>query len=167
MNVKRGGAQRILRDTLHNRKEQKMYFISGGQKIPKGMKMVLEEQGVSTVGRNGTWMKETLSQHVDFKFEKSEIEKHLIRKGHISTFLPKFQPELNPIKRVWAQAKRYTRAHCIYSVQSLRHNIPAAFDSISYDNISNHFRKQVTHFMFCYLERLVPGKDLDQKTKKI
>ena len=69
MNVKPGGAQRILRDTVYSGKEQKMYFIRGGQKVAKGMKMVLEEHGVSTGGKNATWMKETLSQHADFKFE--------------------------------------------------------------------------------------------------
>ncbi len=36
------------------------------------MKRVLEERGISTEGKNGDWMRETLSQHVDFRFEKSE-----------------------------------------------------------------------------------------------
>ena len=165
MNVKPGGAQKILRDTVYNGKEQKMYFISGGQKIAKGMKRVLEERGISTEGKTASWMREVLSQHADFKFEKSEIEKFLISQGHIPTFLPKFHPELNPIERVWAQLKRYTRAHCNYSIHSLRHNIPAAFDSVTQENIINHFRR-VRHFMFCYLEGLVPGKDLDQRLKK-
>ena len=112
------------------------------------------------------WMKVTLSQHVDFKFEKSEIEKYLLKNGHIPTFLPKFHPELNPIERVSAQLKRYTRAHCNYSIQSLRQNIPTAFDNVTHDNIiTNHFRK-VKHFMFGYLEGLVPGKDLDERLKK-
>ena len=100
MNVKPGGAQKILRDTTYNGKAQRMYYISGGQKVAKGMKRVLEERGISTEGKNANWMRETLSQHADFKFEKSEIEKHLIKKGQIPTFLPKFHPELHPIKRV-------------------------------------------------------------------
>ena len=162
MNVKPGGAQKQLRDTSYNGKNHTMYTIVGGQKVAKGMKRVLEERGISCEGKNKAWMKLTLSQHVDFKFEKSEIEKHLIRNGQ---FLPKFHPELNPIERVWAQSKRYTRAHCNYSIQSLRRNIPSAFDTITQENIENHFRK-VRHFMFGYLEELIPGKELDEKLKK-
>ncbi len=165
MNVNPGGAQRIMRDTSFGGKEQKMYFMQNGLKIAKGMKMVLEERGVSTEGKNKEWMKSTLSQHIDFRYERCEIEKILLREGHIPTFLPKFHPELNPIERVWAQMKRYTRAHCKYSIQSLRVNIPQAIESITKDNIANHFRK-VKHFMYCYLEGLAPGRDLDQKLKK-
>ena len=77
-----------------------MYTIVNGQKVAKGLKRVLEER------RNKEWMQSVLSQHIDFKFEKCEIE----NKGHIP---PKFHPELNPIERVWAQMKRYTRAHSI------------------------------------------------------
>ena len=92
-----------------------------------------------------------------------KLEKYvLIRKGHISTY---YHPQLNPMERVWAQAKRYTQTHCNYSIHSLRRNIPAAFDSITDNNISNHFRK-VIHFIFRYLEGLVPGKDLYQRLKK-
>ncbi len=87
--------------------------------------------------------------------------------GHIPTFLPKFHPELNPIVNewVWAQLKRYTRSHCNYSIRSLRFNIQATIDSISLENVQNHFRK-VKHFMFCYLEGLVPETDLDERLKK-
>ena len=63
---------------------------------------------------------------------------------------------------MWAQMKKYTRAHCNYSIGSLRRNIPAAFDSISNENINNEMK----HFMFCYLEGLIPGKELDQRLKK-
>lgn len=37
MNVKPGGGQEILRDAIYNGKAQKMYFISGGEKVAKGM----------------------------------------------------------------------------------------------------------------------------------
>ena len=89
------------------------------------------------------------------------IERFLVGKAHIPIFLPKFHPELNPIERVWAQLKRYTKAHCKYSIQSLRKNIPAAYDSVTLENIQNHFR-EVKHFMFGYLEGLTPGKELDE-----
>ena len=51
MNVKPGGAKKILRDTTYNGKAQRMYYISGGQKVAKGMKRVLEERGISTEER--------------------------------------------------------------------------------------------------------------------
>ena len=69
---------------------------------------------------------------------------------------------VNPIERVWAQLKRFTEAHCKYSLPSLRKNIPLAYDSVT---ICNHFRK-VRHYMFGYLEGRTPGKDFDQALMK-
>ena len=58
MNVKPGGKQRIMRDTTWNGKVWKMYYTdSDGKKVAKGMKMVLEERGVSTTGKGGDWMR--------------------------------------------------------------------------------------------------------------
>lgn len=73
--------------------------------------------------------------------------------------------KLNPIERVWAQLKRYTKAHCKYSLPSLRKNIPLAYDTVTLENIQNHFRK-IRHYMFCYLEGLSAGKELDNALKK-
>jgi len=50
-------------------------------------------------------MREVLGSHADFKCEKSQIEWFLVEEGHITYMLPKFHCELNPIERVWAQAK--------------------------------------------------------------
>ena len=47
-----------------------MYTIVRGEKIPKGMKMMLEEHVVSTAGKNGEWMRKELASHPDFKNEK-------------------------------------------------------------------------------------------------
>ena len=147
-NVKPGGKQWIMRDITWDGRIWKMYFMdSGGRKIAKGMKMVLEERGVSTEGKGGDWMRKQLAEFGDFMNKKSMIERMLIEKGHIPCFLPKFHPELNPIERIWAQLKRFTQAHCKYSLPSLRKNIPLAYDSITVDNIQNHFRK-VRHYMF-------------------
>ena len=110
-------------------------------------------------------MRETLAKNSDFRDVKSIIEHMLMNRAHIPCFLPKFHPELNPIERVWAHLKRYTRAHCKYSLPSLRKNIPLAYDSVTVENIRNHFRK-VRHYMFCYLEGLTPGKELDQALQK-
>ena len=61
--------------------------------------------------------------------------------------------------------KRFTRAHCKYSLPSLRKNIPLAYDSFTVDNIQNHFRK-VRHYRFGYLEGHKAGKELDQALAK-
>ena len=124
--------------------------------------MVLEERGISTVGKGADWMRETLAKHTDFRDERSMIKRMLLERAHIPCFLPKFHPELN---RVWAQLKRFTKGHCKYSLPSLRKNIPLAYDSVSVENIRNHFRK-VRHYMFCYLEGFTPGKELDEMLKK-
>ena len=80
-------------------------------------------------------MREVLAKHPDFRDEKNMIQTMMIKEGHIPIFLPKFHLELNPIERVWAQFKRYTKAHCKYSLPSLRKNIPLAYGSVSLENI--------------------------------
>ena len=99
--------------------------------------MVLKERGISTAGKTAKWMRETLAKHSDFRDEKSMIEHILIDSAYIPCFLPKFHPELNPIERVWAQLKRYTRAHCKYSLPSLQKNIPLVYNSVTVQNICN------------------------------
>lgn len=92
-----GGAQRKMRDTVWQGQVQKMTFNLG---IAKGMRKVLEERGVNTVGMVADQMRNILAEHDDFKNEKSLLEHFLIDRGHIPVFLPKFHPELNPIERV-------------------------------------------------------------------
>ena len=79
--------------------------------------------------------------------------------------LPKYHCELNPIERAWAQAKRYTKAYCKYSIISLRNNIVPALDTVTMDNFCNHFRK-VRHYMFAYLEGVPGGSDLEKLVKE-
>ena len=102
------------------------------------MRVVLEERGINTRTLVGDQMREILAQHDDFKNEKSRVEHFLDAKGRTVLFLPKFHPELNPIERVWAQSKCYTKAYCKYNLPSLRKNIlrkniPLALDSVSID----------------------------------
>ena len=147
-NVKPGGKQRIMQDTVWNAKVWNIYYTErDGKKVAKGLKMVLEERGVSTVEKTAAWMQQTLAEHFDFKDKKSMIEHTLIDKGHIPCFLTKFHPELHPIGRVWAQLKRLTKAHCKYSLTILSKNIPLAYDSVTIENVRNHFCK-VRHYMF-------------------
>jgi hypothetical protein len=62
------------------------YTERDGRKVAKGLKMVLEERGVTTVGKTAERMRKTLAQHSDFRDEKSMVERMLIEKGHIPSF---------------------------------------------------------------------------------
>ena len=63
----------------------------------KDMRMVLNERGVDTTGIVADKMRETLAAMDDFKNKKSLIDHLLIRKGHISVFLPKLHLELKGV----------------------------------------------------------------------
>ena len=116
MNVSPGGKQRIMRDTIWNGKRWRMYTTArDGTKVAKGMKMVLEECGVSTAGRKADWMRETLDKYSDFRDEKCMIEHIVIGKGHVPCFLPKFHPELNPIESVGSVKALYQSTLQIFS----------------------------------------------------
>jgi len=111
--------------------------------LPKGLRNVLEERQVDTTGMSAD---QILRQHQDFKEEKCRIERLLDDHKHIAYFLPKYHCELNPIERVWAQAKCYSKAYCKYSTVSLRNNVVPALESVSLDSIQKHFNK-VRHYM--------------------
>ena len=162
MNVKPGGAQRVMRDGWWGRKPQKMNYALG---VPKGLRVVLEERGVNTRGMKADQMRDILGSHPDFKYEKSLVERFLMEgKGHIVYMLPKFHCELNPIERVLAQSKRYSKAYCKYSIVSLRNTIIPALESVPLESIQKHFNK-VRHYMFAYLEGLPGGSDLEKLVK--
>ena len=57
MNVRPGGKQPIMKDTVFNGEVQKMVTDAG---LPKGMKLILQERGVETKGMNAAKMRETL-----------------------------------------------------------------------------------------------------------
>ena len=128
------------------------------------MKMVLEERGVSTVGKTAEWMRKTLGEHSDFRDEKSMMELMHIEKGHIPCFLPKFHAELNPIERVWAQLKRFTKAHCKYSLLHCAKIFLSRTTLLVWKTFKITFVRCDT--MFCYLEGFMPGKELDQTLVK-
>ncbi len=163
MNVNPGGKQRVMRDGWWAGKAQKRNYSLG---VPKGMRVVLEERGIDTRNMNADKMREVLSSHSDFKSEKSSVERFLgEEKGHIVYMLPKFHCELNPIERVWAQAKRYTKAYCKYSIVSLRKTVIPALESVLHDSVKKHFMK-VRHYMFAYLEGLPGGTELEKLVKQ-
>ncbi len=66
MNVRDGGKQPFLRDTVWDGKVQQLITAAG---VQKGMKTVLEERGINTRGMNAVMMREQLQQ-----FQASYIE---------------------------------------------------------------------------------------------
>lgn len=162
MNVKPGGKQRVMRDGWWAGKPHPMNFRNG---VPKGLRVVLEERGINTSSLNGEEMREILASHPDFKYEKSRIERFLSDRGHIVYLLPKYHCELNPIERVWAQAKRYARGHCKYSLPSLRNTVVPALESVPLESMKKHFMK-VRHYMYAYLEDIPAGSEIEKAVKK-
>ena len=75
------------------------------------------------------------------KKEKTMLESFLTDKGHLVLFLPKFHCELNPIERVWGEAKRYNRKYTNIALQQLRNILPDAIDSVSATTIRKYVRK--------------------------
>jgi len=162
MNLKPGGKQPRMHDTIWNGKVQKMVFPDG---TPKGLKAVLIERGINVTKMKLEDMRTLIATHADFRDEQPEIAVFLRRNGFGCIFLPKFHCELNPIEKCWSQAKRYTRAHANYMIQRLRATVPQGLDSVSLENIRNYFRK-ARHYMFAYLEGYNGGNELEQQVKR-
>ena len=163
MNAKPGGKQAKLRDTVWDGEVQRMVFNIG---VPKGLIQVLKERGRYRNGMKLDEMRAEISGHPDFKNEKTKIEHFLNERGYGCVFLPKFHCELNPIERCWGQAKRYTRAHCNYTIGGLRRNVPQGLDHVTVDNIRNYFRKS-KHYTFGYLQGVAGGPELEKLVKKM
>ena len=66
---------------------------------------------------------------------------------------------------MWAQAKRYSKAYCNYSIVSLRKNVVPALESVPLESIQKHFMK-VRHYMFAYLEGIAGGVQLEDTVKQ-
>ena len=92
------------------------------------------------------------------------IEHLLEREGLKGIFLPKFHCELNPIERVWGQAKKYSRAHTNFTFIRLRTIIDPSLDSVSVDLIQKYFRR-MREYERAYLEEKQVGKELEQAVK--
>lgn len=161
MNVRPGGRQPIMRDTIWAGRPQRLVDENG---VPKGMRQVLEERGINTERMKAEDLRTVLANHEDFRTEKTVIENFLIESGHKVLFLPKFHCELNPIERVWGQAKVFTRKYSNSTVQRLRSIIRPALDSVSPDLIRKYFRK-AQDYEQAYLEGHEAGKELEQAIK--
>ena len=161
MNVHPGGAQPKMRDTIWAGKLQRMTLADG---TPKGMKLVLKERGINSATPKGDDMRTILSFHHDFRNEKTLVEQFILDEGHQVVFLPKFHCELNPIERVWGQAKCHCRQYSNYTLARLRNIIHPALDSVSTDLILKYFRK-IGDYEMAYIEGKKAGKEVENAVK--
>ena len=109
--------------------------------VPKGTKRVLEKRGINTATLRGDHMRKLPANHNDKKRKNNLLESFLTDKGHLALFLPKFHCELNPIERVWGEAKRYNRKYTNITLQQLRNMLPDALDSVSATTIRKYVKK--------------------------
>ena len=123
------------------------------------MKQVLKERGWQTECWWNAW--DSLKSRQLRTWETQYLES----KGHTALLLPKFHPEINPIERVWAMSKQYTKAYCKYTLPSLRKTIPLALNSLKVENIQN-FHRKCWHYLYAYLEEHVAGGALEAQVKK-
>ena len=87
MNVRPGGDQPRIRDTIYQGKLQKMVFDDG---TPKGVRVVLEERGIDTSRMLKQDTIAELGSHQDFASELSTVEHaHYSRKGSPLSFFSK------------------------------------------------------------------------------
>ena len=95
---------------------------------------------------------------VPFKFGIS-----ILKKPYMQSFM--LSAESEHLDHFLLHIRSTTKAHCKYSIGSLRKNIPLAIESITTENIKNHIRK-VKQYMFAYLQGIKVGKELDETIKK-
>ena len=163
MNVNPGDVQPLMRDTVWAGRVQRMVYNVGN--VAKGMRKVLEERGINTTTLRADDMRKILSNHDDFRNEKTILERFLINRGHKVIMIPKFHCELNPIERVWGQAKRYSRAYTNFTLPGLRRILPQALDSVSVTSIRKYFRK-ARDYEKAYREGHAAGKEVENAVKR-
>lgn len=161
MNVRPGGMQPAMHDTMWSGRVQKMVNDNG---VPKGMKQILEERGINTSSMVAADMRVVLANHEDFRTEKTLVKHYLHEKGLKGVLLPKFHCELNPVERVWGQAKVYTRAYTNFTLAHFRSIMDPALDSVSLDTIRKYFQK-VLNYERAYTEGKKAGKEVEQAIK--
>ena len=106
-----------------------------------------------------------LGNHADFKHEKTALEHLVQEKRQRAIYLPKFHCKLNPIERVWGEAKRFTRSHCDYTFAGLQRTIVPALESVRLDTIRKYFIK-CREYMQAYWEGNTGGSTVEKAVQK-
>ena len=127
-----------MRDTIWDRKTQKMVLLDG---TPKGMKLVLQKRGVDVKELNAEKMSKKLSEFEDYSNQTTLLEELVHSKGHICLYLPKYHYELNPIERNWCHAKKVARQYYANgSIVQLQKVVPTSLDAVSLEMMNKFYR---------------------------
>ena len=125
MNVRPGGAQAVLHDTVWNGRAQNIVFSDS---TSKGMKHIHKERELYTKGMKPKKCDTSSGQDVRLQVQKkTKVEKLISSQG----LLPKFHYKLNPIECCWCHSKRYTWSHCDYTFPGLLATINNSLNSVT------------------------------------
>ena len=160
--LKKDGGERRVRDTIWCHQVQSMVYPDG---TAKGLQTILTERGITVGSILADDLRTILSNHQDFKEEKTQVEHTVARWNMKCLFIPKFHCELNPIERVWGQSKVYARAHTNFTLVKLRKLLDPALDSVSVDLIRKYFRK-ARDYEQAYREGHKAGKAVEKAVKR-
>eukprot|EP01083_Nonionella_stella_P004173 11996_1 len=147
MNRRPGGKQPILRngyykDTTGNRVSQQMWIDVNGERVAKGMELVLKERGVVIPSEwNVPDLRKELASHDDFKSQLSMLEEYIVSQGHSCDFIPKFHCELNECELIWAIGKDRFIRHNTFHTASHIQRLKTAFETITKKEVRNIFLK--------------------------
>ena len=146
VNLKPGGKQPRMHDTIWNGKVQKMLFADG---TPKGLKQILIERGINITKMKLDKMRALIGTHQDFRDEQPEIVKFLGMNGFGCIFLPKFHCELNRLRNAGHRLNITHVCTQITQFNVLRVTVPKGLDSVTIENIKNYFRKAKSYVRLC------------------
>lgn len=73
-----------------------------------------------------------------------KIDKIAEAAGHSVLRTPQYHPELQPIEMCWGIVKNYMAAHCDFTLQKLRGNLPSAFSQVTPETCRKLIAKTVT-----------------------
>lgn len=114
---------------------------------------------------DGCCARRIMSLLQDFQAQKGKLQEEFESRGHLVLFYLKLHCELNWIEYYWGASKRYVHNNCDYTIEGLRENIPAAFNSVSPELI-NEFYKRTQRMLAAYKEGHRYGtKDVTQAYK--
>ena len=87
----------------------------------------------------GRWHENCPCQSWGVQNWKTLVEHFLTNRGHKVFLISKFHCELNPIEKVWGQAKKFTHSHTNFTLPWLRQIIRPGLDSVGVDLIRKYF----------------------------
>jgi len=139
------------------------WFMKDGQKIvqqmqdetgiPKGAKAVLIERGLWNDGLRLESARKLLNEQADFQEQKSLLETTVENAGHLADFHPKYHCETNFIERVWGEAKRWARKHCLFNFQKMKTQVVDILNEIDVTHIRRYHRR-AWRYIFAYEQGL-------------